>query len=1085
MSRRPKCGPKSVLTALTALTVLTVLPAAPAAAQYFGQNKVQYEAFDFKIIATEHFDVYFYERERAAATDIARMAERSYAQLSRVLNHQFKERKPIVVYASHSDFIQTNATPGEVGEGTGGFTDFLKHRNIFPLTGAYAENEEVLMHEMVHQFQYDIWSGGKAGSGISTLIAVNPPLWFVEGMAAYLSRGPYDTETSMILRDAALEGKLPTIDQMANDPRIFPYRFGQALLSYIGERWGDEAIGAILQGSRVGGLESAFRRTLGLSLAQLSDQWRDAVLRKYLPEIGDRVKARVVAKALLTEETSDGTLHLAPALSPDGSNVAYFSEADFYFVDLYLADGVTGKRKRRLFKSTFSSNYETFRFINSAASFSPDGRFIAVAGKRGRKDEILILDVQRNRQVGRIKPELDGITTPSWSPDGTKLVFTGYVGGLSDLFIVDRDGGNLRRLTDDKYAEFHPVWSPDGKSIAFSTDRGPGTSFETLETGNWRIALYDLDMSTVRELDRMDVSKNVSPQWSPDGASLAFISDRNGVNNVFLYDLAQREVYQLTNFYSGVQGITPLSPVLTWAREADRIAFVYYEAGKYDVYSIDDPRSLRREPYVPISRGQYATLASTSAATPSAVVAAVAAEPGDTSRAAEGVGVGGSLYRTPQGLRSAGELAPGDSARRAGPVSIVALLDSATLALPDTTEFTERNYRVRFSPDYVARPSIGYTRDNFGRGFFGGSTVTLSDMLGNHQMVFSGYVNGSLVESQILAAYANLSSRINWAAGISQEPYFFLEPSEVRVGTPFPNENTFVTNIRRIVLRQVFGQASYPFSRFRRLEGSLRAVNVTDDNLEIREPYNPSTGFPTEEPSLVTIDRPGASYVQPALAFVHDNTVFGYTGPLFGRRWRFEGAYSLGTWRFSQLTADYRRYDQIAGPVVFATRLLYFGRIGRDANQFRLFAGTTDLIRGHTSGSYRREECFDGDDVGTSTGCVELDRLVGTQVALGSAELRFPILTQQVFKGLPLGVPPIEGAVFYDVGLAWDENSTVRLQQEPGDERDPAVRVPLHTVGGSLRMNLLGFVVLRLDYARPINRPGVGGLWTLSLGPTF
>src|SRR5688500_2299321 len=1055
-----------------------------AHAQYFEQNKVQYEAFDFKVIATEHFDVYFYERERPAATDIARMAERSYARLSRVLNHQFKERKPIIVYASHPDFVQTNATPGEVGEGTGGFTDFLKHRNIFPLTGSYAENEEVLMHEMVHQFQYDIWSGGKAGAGLATLVAVNPPLWFVEGMAAYFSRGPYDTETAMILRDASLEGKLPTIDQMANDPRIFPYRFGQALLSYIGERWGDEAVGAILQGSRVGGLEAAFRRTLGLSMKQLSDQWRDAVLKKYLPEIGNRVKARSVASALLTEEKSDGTLHLAPAFSPDGKQVAYFSEADFYFVDLYLADGETGERKRRLFKSTFSSNYETFRFINSAASFSPDGRFLAVTGKRGPKDEILILDVQRNRQVGRVKPETDGITTPSWSPDGSQLVFTGYVGGISDLFVVGRDGRNFRRLTNDKFAEFHPVWSPDGKSIAFSTDRGPETSYETLSTGNWRVALYDLDMSTVRVLDHMDVGRNVSPQWGPDGRSLAFVSDRNGVNNVFLYDFADSQVYQLTDFYSGVQGITPLSPVLSWARDADRLAFVYYENGKYDVYSIDKPRSLRREPYVPISQESYLTLAATSAATPTAQRAAAAAATPDTTRAA-GVGVGGSLYRSQQGIRSAGQLAAGDSGRRRGPVSIVALLDSATLSLPDTSELAERPYRVRFSPDYVSRPSIGYTRDNFGRGFFGGSTVSLSDMLGNHQLVFSGYVNGSLVESQILAAYANLSSRINWATGISQEPYFFLEPSEVRVGTPFPNENTFVTNIRRIVLRQVFGQASYPFSRFRRLEGSLRAVNVTDDNLEIREPYNPSTGFPTEEPSLVTIDRPGASYVQPALALVHDNTVFGYTGPLFGRRWRFEGAYSLGTWRFSQLTADYRRYDQIKGPVVFATRILYFGRMGRDADQFRLFAGTTDLIRGHTSGSYRREECFDGDDVGTSTGCVELDRLVGTQVALGSAELRFPILTQQVFKGLPLGVPPIEGAVFYDIGLAWDENSIVRLRQETGDERDPRVRVPLHTVGGSLRMNLLGFVVLRLDYARPINRPGVGGLWTLSLGPTF
>src|SRR5690606_4170136 len=257
--RRPLRASLRGYAALACAGVLLAALPGGLAAQYFGQNKVQYEAFEFKVLATEHFDVYFYERERTAALDMARMAERSYARLSRVLNHEFRERKPIILYASHSDFIQTNATPGEVGEGTGGFTDFLKHRNIFPLTGSYTDNEEVLMHEMVHQFQYDIWSGGKAGSGLATIIAVNPPLWFVEGMSAYLSRGPYDTETTMILRDAALEGTLPTINQMTNDPRIFPYRFGQALMSYIGERWGDEAIGAILQGSRIGGLEAAVR----------------------------------------------------------------------------------------------------------------------------------------------------------------------------------------------------------------------------------------------------------------------------------------------------------------------------------------------------------------------------------------------------------------------------------------------------------------------------------------------------------------------------------------------------------------------------------------------------------------------------------------------------------------------------------------------------------------------------------------------------------------------------------------------------------------------------------------------------------
>ena len=1064
----------------------TVLPA-----QYFGQNKVQYRKFDFQILKTEHFDIHFYPEARQAAFDAGRMAERSYAILSKVLRHEYRERKPIILYASHSDFQQTNALGGESpGEGTGGVTDFLKQRIILPFTGSYDELEHVLQHEMVHQFQYDIWSRGRAGANMQAIIQVNPPLWFVEGMAEYLSLGGVDPNTAMWLRDAAIEGKIPTVDQLENDPYIFPYRYGQALLAFIGQRWGDEAIGAIMQGTLAGGggLRGAMRRVLGVDYPQLSAMWRQHIQETYLPEVATRTRARDIAREVLSQDRSEGTLHLAPALSPDGKQVVYFSEKDFYFIDLYLADAETGKVERRLSKSSYSSNYETFRFINSQANWSPDGKYLAFAAKRGPRDDIIILDVARNKEVRRIEVEMNGVTTPSWSPDGKSLVFTGYVGGLSDLFIVGADGKGLRRLTGDRYADLHPVWSPDGTTIAFASDRGPDTDFDRLEIGNMRICTLDLATGRVSVLPGMDVGKNVSPQWGPDGRDIAFVSDRDGVSNIFLYSLDDTRIYQITDLFTGAQGITPLSPVLSWAQGADRLAFVYYTRDMFDVYAIDHPGSLKAKAWEPKpqpTRRDVATLGPR--LVPQTGGGDSVRAPGDSTTARDTAAArtplesSGSLYISPNGIRSA-DSAPVVTDSLLRPVTITALLDSTNVPLPDTAEFVVKDYKVQFRPDFVSRPTIGYTRDNFGRGFYGGSAIQLSDMLGNHNLIFAAFINGRITEAMVNATYVNLERRVNWAVSVGQEPYYFLEPSFIVADSPSVGDRVFVTNLRRIVLRSVQAQALYPVSRFARFEAGMTAATISDRLQSIYEPYDAGTGLPTDNPTSRERGLPGASYVEPELAYVFDNSLPGYVGPFYGRRYRLSVSQTIGGWRFFQGLADYRRYDKIVGPLVFATRGLYFGRIGRDADRFRIFLGNPDLLRGNTSGSYYNHECTT-QDPNTTTGCVELDRLVGTQIAVGSAEIRFPILTPQ-FKFVPAGFPPIEGALFYDVGLAWNEGNTLKWKREAGD--DPVnVRTPLQVFGASARMNLFGFVVLRLDYSIPQERRAIKGYWTLSLGPAF
>lgn len=1087
---------RSLLHRTLLAATFACVPVLVHAQQYFGQNRVQYRTFDFQVIQTEHFDVYYYPEERAAAFDAARMAERSYDRLSRILDHRFTERKPIILYASHSDFAQTNATPGGVSEGIEGVTDAYKHRNVLPFPGNYADFQHVLTHEMTHQFQYDIWAHGHAGN-IGALVAINPPGWFVEGMAEYLSIGPVDPNTAMWIRDAALDGKLPSIEEMTNNPYIFPYRYGHALLAYIGERWGDEAVGALLKGTMSGGLEGSIRRTLGMNSEQLSQEWHDALQRRFLPAIADKEKARDFASELLSKHKNGGIYNVAPALSPDGTQVAFFSERGGFTVDLWLADGTTGKIRRRLLKSTWSSNYETYRFINSSVSWSPDGRFLASAAKRGPKDDLIIIDVRKNRIARRIDVPLAGLLTPSFSPDGKQIVFSGLDGGLSDLFIVNSDGTGLRRLTNDKFADLDPVWSPDGKTIAFVTDRGPHTDFTTLTFGNLRIGLYDLASNTITTLDHMDHGENVSPQWSPDGKQIAFVSERTGVSNIYLYDLAARTIAQLTDLYTGVQGITASSPVLSWAHDADRLAFVYYQQNEFDVYTVANPRSLARGLFADTLTGPP-LLASLNVTSPMRGDRALAAGtfhtpaaplPADsTHRDSTGAAIpaappstGGSFYRGQRGFRAADSVPTRDSTSPA-PMTVRQILATDTIALPDTAEFSEHRYHVKFTPDYVAPPSLGYTRDNFGNGVYGGTTVILSDLLGDRNLIFSGYVNGHITEASILAAYGVQRSRINYIVGVQQQPYFYLAPSAITVDSPGVGLNTYYENVRRIIFRSAFAQASYPFNRFRRIEAGIEATHLDDGIRQFTTVYDPLTGASGNTDSRV-LDLPGATYVQPSLALTFDNTVYGYVGPYVGRRSRLGVSRAFGDYKLTQFTADYRRYDRLFGPFVFASRGLFIGRTGTDSRIAPIFLGSTDLLRGYTSGSFYRHECLTVSDPGTYTGCAKLDQLVGNSIGLVSGELRFPLLNASL-GFLPIGFPPIEGAFFYDAGVAWNANDVVTWNRAPGADI-VRFREPLQTIGFSIRGNILGFLILRGDYSVPQHRNGIGGFWTISIGPTW
>src|SRR5258705_294420 len=316
------------------LGALLIGAPAPLAAQYFGRNKVQYEKFDFRIIRSSHFDLYYYPAESLVVHDAGRLAERWYTRHSDSFRHTF-DRKSVVFYADHPDFQQTNVVGEAIEEGTGGITEGLRTRVIMPFTGIYADNDHVLGHELVHVFQYNI-AEGTPGGGLMRLDAL--PLWLIEGMAEYFSLGRNDALTAMWMRDAVMRDKFPTIKQLTTDPRFFPYRYGQALWAYIGGGWGDRAVGGVYRAALRGGWDQALVRSLGLTSDSLSKDWAAANKSFYKSQIAARQRPDSVGHAVVKAK-DHSEYNVGPALSADGKYVAFFTtKTNLFGIDLVLAD---------------------------------------------------------------------------------------------------------------------------------------------------------------------------------------------------------------------------------------------------------------------------------------------------------------------------------------------------------------------------------------------------------------------------------------------------------------------------------------------------------------------------------------------------------------------------------------------------------------------------------------------------------------------------------------------------------------------------------------------------------------------------
>jgi hypothetical protein len=589
-ARRPRIRPG--ITAALLMTLGAVVSARPAGAQFFafGQNKIQYRKLDWRVLKGPHVDLYFYSAEADLAAPALAYAEASYDTLSVQFGHAVASRIPLIVYASHTDFEQTNVLPFTPPEGLLGVTDFQKRRVALPFRGNFAEFRHTMRHEMVHVFQLDLLTDAYIVAPRSARI--NFPLWWSEGLAELWSAGQ-DARDEMVMRDLTLSGRLPPLKQLSYATGGIVYPIGGQIHRWLADTYGDWRAALMYKElNQHETFDAALQAVYGRTLDQLSDEFQLAMRRQYYPSVdslaplnvlGTEV-ARLGVKATALPDTAD---------DDTPGQFAYLSPASGY-VAIYRKSLEPGGRSHAIVTGGRSPELESFHPFESRMDASRPGLLLFTA-RDGDRDALIVWDLDKGKLAGRYQfTELVSLLSPHWMPDGQSIVLSGLSQrGVSDLYRVRLPGGELLPLTNDHYQDLDPSPSADGRRLVFASDR-------TAEGRGGAVNLFLLDLAS-QQVTQLTSGAWVdeSPLWSGDDR-IYFASDRDGVLNVFSVDSlgqGRRE----TSAWTGAFDPVPL--------ENGTLLVGGFHDLSWNVYRIPVDSSARRDRFaaaVPAAAGQWA-----------------------------------------------------------------------------------------------------------------------------------------------------------------------------------------------------------------------------------------------------------------------------------------------------------------------------------------------------------------------------------------------------------------------------------------------------------------------------------------------
>jgi len=1055
------------MRAIKLLSILTIVLSATAFAQ-FGKNKMHIKDYDWYYIQTKHFDIYFSQKGETLTEFAAKSAEDAIASIQNTFNYRVNNRITIIVFNSKNEFQETNVIDQYLTEGIEGFTELFKNRVVVQFAGSYKQFRHLIHHELVHAVMNDMFYGGSIQNIISSNISLQFPLWFSEGLAEYEALG-WDVNTDMFIRDAAVSEYLPEINGLGG---YFAYRGGQSVFYYIANKYGKEKIGELLNKIKgVGSVEEGIKATLGIDVKELGERWRKEIKRNFWPDVSLRDDPEDFAKRLTEPDKDKSFYNTSPTLSPQGDKIAFISNRDYYF-GLYIMDALTGKTIERLVEGNQTPDFEQLNILTPGLTWSPDGTKIAVSAKRSGFDAIYIFDVESSdREI--LNVNFEAIESVTWSNNGEMLAFIAQDGRNSDVFTYNFETKKVTNLTNDIFSDSDPSWSFDDKAIYFVSDRDDylngkdvASDFKIYNHNYSQKDIYKilLPENTIVRITDFPFSDETSPNEEEGGENLIFISDLNGINNIYTKSLKANgsqsvvdvPVKPITNSISGLYQ-------LSLSNDTKKLVFSTLYESTFNIFLIDNPFEPKTEldtlkPTLFFTRleEQRNKVNEVVNTTENKTVEATVPETNKDITIFTGDVVENDS--TAQGTNN--DFSKYVFGARDSSDEKVYANDSLFIPknnIDSTGNYFVNKYKITFGPDLIYA-NAGYSTFY---GLIGTTVLSFSDVLGEHRLVGVTGLQIDLKNSDYGLAYYYLGGKIDYGV----QGYHTARFVNLVRGN--------YINLYRYRSYGLTVTASLPLNRFYRFEGGLSWLNVLEENLD-------DISIPSEE----------ASFVIPSLAFVHDNVMWGYTSPIQGTRYRIEvygnPGFNDSKLSFYTLNLDYRTYLRFWTDYSFVMR--YSGGYSGGPNAQRFFLGGIEnwINRSFATSEIPIESTS---DYAFLTAVLPLrgynySERIGSKYFLINYELRFPLIRYLVPGPLPILFSNILGVAYIDAGATWNKDYSLQLFKKNLAGNTVTDDLLIGT-GVGARVYFLYFL-LRFDMAWPYNIDGFSKpVFYFSIGADF